>query len=140
VERLGNVIIRPNLQADDAVHHVAAAREHDDAHIRARPDLLGELDPILTGQDEVEEHKVDPRPIQAGAHSGSVLGGADAEALTFEVAGQHLPDAGVVIDHKDMRLVSHGPVQLSKLVARLCNKKPALRPRFPWNTAHWLQC
>ena len=110
MERLGDVIVRPDLQTDHHVDHVGPAGEHDDAHtgaIRLRPDLAGQLKPVLAGQNEVQEHQIDLHARQALPHGRAIGGSADLKALTSQIAGEHLTNFGIVVDDQDVRRVCH---------------------------------
>lgn len=53
-ERLGHVVVRPTLQARDAVGHRGARREHDDRHLHPlSPDLFEDLEAVNVGQADI---------------------------------------------------------------------------------------
>ena len=46
VEGLGDVVVRPALEADDLVRVLAFGGEHDDGHVGELPDLHARLEPV----------------------------------------------------------------------------------------------
>ena len=67
-EGLGQVIIGPHFQANDAVGFIASGREHQHRHIHFGPDTLEDLEAIQTGQHEIEENRM-PRLCNCPFHS-----------------------------------------------------------------------
>ena len=57
-ERLGDVVVGAELEAQDAVELVAARRQHDDGDLRAGLHLAEDVAAVDVGQAEVEQHDV----------------------------------------------------------------------------------
>ena len=107
VERLGEVVVGPDLEPDHPVDRLAGRGQHHDADATLRPQGAGESEPVLAGHAEVEDHEVD-RPLRHHlAHRGTTVRDADREALPRQELAQHLPDLGLVVDHQDVRLTRH---------------------------------
>ena len=60
LERLDDVVVGPGLEADDHVDGVALGGEHHDRHAGLGADLLADVDAVLAGQHQVEQHQVGP--------------------------------------------------------------------------------
>ena len=58
VERLGHVIVGPELKALDLVHRVVAGGQHQHRDVRERPDLAEDLEAVDAGEPDVEQHDV----------------------------------------------------------------------------------
>jgi hypothetical protein len=102
-ERLGHVVVGPQLQPDDAVALLAAGREDHDGYRGQRPQAPAHLEPVDARQHEIEDHEVGrlgQRPVERGAPVGE---GLDHVAVVLEVAGDDLGDGGIVVDHQDPR-------------------------------------
>ena len=67
VERLGQVVVGADLEADDLVDVVVARRQHDDRHLRATRGRAADLEPVDVGQVEVEHDQVGRRRRWRGA-------------------------------------------------------------------------
>ena len=61
MEGLGEVIVGPDLEPYHAIDHVAAPGQHDDADVGAAPELARQGEPVLPGQNQVEQDHVDAR-------------------------------------------------------------------------------
>src|SRR5918997_6110000 len=57
-ERLGNVVVSPELQPHDPVDLVVLRREHDDRNVALRPDSTAHLRAIYLGQHDVQDDEV----------------------------------------------------------------------------------
>ena len=88
LERLGDVVVRAELEPDDAVDGVALAADHDDGDVAFGPDLAGELQAVLSAQRQIEGDQADRVLLDAGAQLGAVLGFDDPEPLALEALAQ----------------------------------------------------
>ena len=61
IERLRQVIVGAELQADDAVHILAARGQHDDRDLALLAQAAQDLEAIDAGQHDVEHHQVHAR-------------------------------------------------------------------------------
>src|SRR5882724_7592447 len=103
-ERLADVVVGPQLQADDAVDLLAAGGQHDDGHPGGRAVPLqqtGELQAVHPRQHEVEQDEV--RRLAADRLQAAVppAGGLDGETLLLQVVLQDLGDVGLIFDEQD---------------------------------------
>ena len=76
-ERLGQVIVGPELETDDLVHLVVPGGQHEDRHLGAgRPQPAEDLEPVHPGQADVEDDEIrclvgrDVQPLFAGTGHG----------------------------------------------------------------------
>ena len=104
LERLDDVVVGARLQADDDVDGVALGGEHDDRYAGLGPDLLADVDAVLAGQHQVEQHDVGPvvverlhREVPAGHHPA-------VETLLAQHDREHLRQRGVVVHDEDATL------------------------------------
>ena len=58
VERLGDIVVRADLEADHAIDRIARRGEHDDRSLAARPDTACDRKAILAGEVDVEDQQV----------------------------------------------------------------------------------
>src|SRR5215212_9510536 len=57
-ERLGDVVVRPELEPDDPVYLVVAGGQHDDGHVALRPNPPYDLRAVELGEHDVEHDQV----------------------------------------------------------------------------------
>src|SRR5215210_3489580 len=57
-ERLGDVVVRPELESDDPVYLIVAGGQHDDGHVALRPDPPYDLGAVELGEHDVEHDQV----------------------------------------------------------------------------------
>ena len=121
-ERLGDVIVGAQLQAEDAVDLLAACGQHDDRRVRGGAQPAGDLQPVDFGQHEVKHHQVEALARQQVQRCLTILRGRHLKAGSLQIEADDLSDAGLVIDHQNS-LFAHG--LHSFLIDRL--------PRNPYN-------
>src|SRR5262245_22550490 len=109
-ERLGHVVVGPELQAEDTVDLGGARREDDD---RQRARRLGgaepaaDLEPVDPGQHEVEDHQRRALHLDERERALPRLRLADGVAALLEVKAHELADVLLVLDHEDAPLHGH---------------------------------
>ena len=59
VEGLGDVVVRPALEADDLVGVLAAGGEHDDGHVGELPDAHTGLEPVDLGHHQIQDNEIE---------------------------------------------------------------------------------
>ena len=109
LERLGHVVIRPGLKAQDGVGVRVVARQHQD---RALDALLahdaGELAPVGVGEAHVEDHEVEEPRLGLGER---VLAGGGLEHVEIlghhELLGQGLAQVVVVVHQENLLELRH---------------------------------
>jgi hypothetical protein len=100
-ERLGDVVVGAELEADDAVDLVAARGQEDDRHLARLANPLEDLEAARIGQADVEDDQRRGRladPLQrflAGRAPGRL------EAVGAQRVLQRVGDAGLVLDDED---------------------------------------
>ena len=102
-ERLGDVVIRAQLQSGDAIGLLAASGEHDDRHGHRRPQPAADLEATQRRQHQVEDDEIGwivERVLQA---LDTVVNGAHSVSLALEVAADHLGHIGIVLDDQHTR-------------------------------------
>ena len=107
-ERLDEVVVGSELEADDAVDLLAARRDDDDRHVAARPQLTADGEAVDVRQPEVEQHEVG-RLCGEGIRPGRDAD--DVEPLAPQALGERHGDRIVVLDEQDVhhrRIVAAG--------------------------------
>src|SRR2546426_4084308 len=106
-ERLGHVIVSPELQTRDAVADGRLGADSDQRGVRLRPKGLEQLGPIVVGQHQVEQHDVRvplAHELQAAARR---LHGADGIAFLSQPGGDGPRQAPVIFHQGDLPLDGH---------------------------------
>ena len=129
IEGLDHIIVRPQLEAHDAVHVVAARREHDDGDmfgtaVLAQFAAYGQT--VQTGKHNIQQ---DERRTAAARQlqSGCTIGGFQSFiSFTLQIEDQQLADICFVIDNENE--LAHMFLCCS---GRRHAKRPFLSIRFP---------
>ena len=101
VERLGHVVVRAQLQADDRVHVLGAGGQHQDRHVAAAAQLAADLEAVHLGQHQVQHDQVRVAALVLDQGLLAVGRGHDGEALLLEVQPDQLDDVALVVDDED---------------------------------------
>src|SRR5215203_1417845 len=99
-ERLGDVVVRPELQPDDPVYLVVAGGEHDDGHVALRPDPPYDLSAVELGEHDVEHYQVRFEGLECFQSGFAVTSDLDLEPLALEGMREHLLERRLVVDQK----------------------------------------
>src|SRR5205807_8347636 len=104
-ERLGEIVVGAQLEADDAIDLVGLGGEHDDrkrrgGRIGAYPPA--HLETVDAGQHQVEHDQIGQPLAQAGQRLGAVAGGVTAKAVAGEMVDDQVPDVRLVLDDQDV--------------------------------------
>ena len=68
IERLRDVVVGADLEADDAVDDAVRGRHHDDAHVVALAQVARQREPVLAREPDVEQHDVRQVALDRLAH------------------------------------------------------------------------
>src|SRR5215210_3097452 len=101
-ERLGYIIVSPELEADDPVYLVVAGCQHDDGHVALRPDPPYDLGAVELGEHDVEHDQVRLEGLERFQSGLAVTGDLDLESLALEGMREHLLERRLVVDQKDL--------------------------------------
>ena len=106
VERLGQIIVRAQLQPGDPVGLLAHRGQHDDRHRGLAAQPAGEIGAAFAGEHEVKHDEVELALRPQSAALAGVLRGGDAEALALEEAGEQVTDFAVIVDDEQAGIYS----------------------------------
>ncbi len=103
-ERLDDVVVRAQFEADDAVGFRSARGQEDDRRLRQLgivADALADIQPVGIGQHDVEQDEVgaDPPAKVEGATAG--LRPGEKKAFFFQVVLQQREEIGIVFDENN---------------------------------------
>ena len=99
-ERLREVIVGPDRQADDEVGLGIAGGEHQHGDRSVLLDLLADLEPVEAGEHEVEDDEVRVGPSAQLHPRWPVAGDLHREALTAQPGRDRVGDRSLVLhDH-----------------------------------------
>ena len=106
-DRLRQIIVRADLQPDDAVDVLAAGAQHNDRHVAFPPQRAADLVAVHAGQHHVQHDGVRGHlPLQA-QRALPVISREHADALRLQIAPQALVDDAVVVADQN-RVSRHG--------------------------------
>ena len=134
LEGLGQVVVGAELQADDAVHDLAARGEHDDRQVALLADGAAQLEAVHLGQHHVEDGGVEAA-LRAAA-PGPALGRVALLQLHVEalqVGRQRRRQQLVVVDQQDAVHGRHARMRRSRSQRRFRTRQPP-RPRLSMNS------
>ena len=101
VERLGQVVVRADFQAEHAVGGRAPGRQHDDGHLRLPAHPAQHLQPADAGQHHVEHHDGVAARQDALDAGLAVVDGFQRKPFRLEIFGEQFRQAGVVVYRED---------------------------------------
>ena len=101
VERLRDVVVRPELQADDRVDVVRSRREHQHRRVADAPDLAADLEAVELWQHQVEDHERRVVPAEERQRLLAIGRRDDGEPFLLEVQAQQVDDVALVVDDED---------------------------------------
>ncbi len=101
-ERLGQIVVRAELQADDLVHLLVPRREHQDRRLGARrPQSTQRFEAVDAGQPDVQEDEVGSQ-LRGDVQAILGVGGeGDLIALLLESVLDATRDGVFVLDDQD---------------------------------------
>ena len=102
-ERLGDVVVGAELEAEHLVDLLGPRGEHDDRDRAARPDLAAHLEAVHPREHQVEHDQVEVVLAQAVERLLAVEGGHHVVALLAQRIGEQRLDRLLVVHEKDAR-------------------------------------
>ena len=118
-ERLDDVVVGPQVEADDLVRVAAARGEQDDRHIAVLAQPAADLQPVEAGQHDVEQDEVEAVRSRAAARAlGPSAASVDTMAARARGTGAAAADLGVVVDDQDRRRPAISPITCGRLTHR----------------------
>ena len=112
-EGLHQVVVGAQLQADDAIFHLALRRQHDDRHIGGVADDAADALARHTGQHEVEDDQIEVVLLELFQGVLTVADGGHPVVLALEVGGHRIADGLLIFNQKNAsRFVAHGMCSL----------------------------
>ena len=101
-ERLGDVVVGPELEPEHLVDLLRLGGEHDDRDGRAlRAQALADLEPVHARQHQVEHHEVELLLVEARERLAAVGGLHDLVAVALQREGEQRLDRLLVVDQQD---------------------------------------
>jgi len=108
-ERLGDVVVGAELEADDLVDLLRLGGEHDDRDRAARPQPATDLEAVHPGHHHVEHDEVEPLLAEAGERLTAVRGTHDLVAVLLQRVAQQRLDGLLVVGQQDAQgAIGHG--------------------------------
>src|SRR5258708_35449358 len=102
-ERLDDVVVRAELEADDAIDLVEAMTgQDDDGHVRMGADVPQQVEAVMFAELQVENDQAGMRPGEVSIHLVSIGRNADGDVIFLEIAGHHSAYRLVVVDHDNV--------------------------------------
>ena len=123
IEGLGDVVVRAELEADHAVHHVAGRRHHDDADVVVLPQVARQHQPVLAGHADIEEDDVGKLALDLLAHLGAGVGDARRRSVAAEILAQHRAHRRVIVDDQQASAAVHAEICAALQAGGLSNTK-----------------
>ena len=100
VERLGDVVVRAQLESDDLVGVVPAGGDHDQGRVRVLADLARQREPVHARQHQIDEQDVEPLPRERLQRLPAVLGQNGLHPVLAEEFGEQRRQLAVVLDEQ----------------------------------------
>jgi hypothetical protein len=102
-ERLGDVVVGTDLQADDLVDLGVLGGQQDDRHRAPRAHIAADVEPASSRHHDVEDQEVEAGSVDAqlAVGVGAVLSQGDVEALLLERVAHRITNRGLVVGDQD---------------------------------------
>ena len=107
LERLGQIVIRPQFQPDHAVHHVAPCRQHHDRQFALAPDGAAQFEAVHFRQHHVEDGGIETAGTQQAQSFRGCKRLHQFQPKTTEIGRQRRPQIRIVIDQQNACHVAH---------------------------------
>lgn len=102
----GNVVVRTELEANDAIHFIATmTSRYDDRYIRARPDRTQEVQSIVLAELEIEYNQT-WLVREMSSRTGAIGGRNDLHTVLGEIILDHPTNGAIVLDEEHLRMPS----------------------------------
>ena len=125
-KRLGDVVVRAQLERQNLVDLLILGGQHDDRHAARLADLAAGLDAVEHGQHDVHDDEVGPLARGQRDRAASVAGRRNRIAASFEVEAQRLQDRRLIVDDQNL-LRSGAALPRSFLRSQASSAKPVMR-------------
>jgi hypothetical protein len=113
LERLGDVVVRAELESHHLVREVVARGEHHHRHVRLATDAAADVPPRERGQHHVQHDQRRVFLAELPQRGLAVGGRDDAEAVLLQIGAHDLHDLALVVDdeHGGRRTADAGGVR-----------------------------
>jgi hypothetical protein len=98
-ERLGDIVVCAELQADHLVDLAILRRHHDDRHRGLLAERAADLRARDTGQHEIEQDEIGAVPIELIERGGTVCCDTHLVSLAPKHEGQRIREGLLVLNH-----------------------------------------
>jgi hypothetical protein len=120
-ERLRDVVVGAELEAEHLVELLAARGQHDDRDVALTAKSLADLEPVEAGKHDVEHDEVDVVLLELPERLFAVARLDDRVAVPLERIRQKRLDRLLVVDEQDGRGAGHrkglaGPLPAARLL------------------------
>ena len=106
-ERLGDVIVGAEFEADHPVDLVAPmARGDDHGNIGVRPDLAKQVETVFLAESQVQDYDAGILIDEQTSHLSAPGGRDGADIVLLQVIDDQVPHCTVVFDHEARRLAA----------------------------------
>ena len=97
LEGLGDVVVRPHLQAGDLVLQLTLGGEHDDGHLGAFPDLFADGPAVHAGEHDVQQHQLGLELLKFLQTHQPVSRRLAVHALLFQIEPEQVGNIFIVL-------------------------------------------
>jgi hypothetical protein len=97
IARLGQIVIRPHLKADDSVDRIAPTGEHDHRQLVTGAQLLQQLQPALARHHDVEHQQIGLSLRQPGQRRFGIMRRFQRKTFVAQVLRQQLSPADIIL-------------------------------------------
>ena len=101
VERLGQIVVGADLQADDAIDVLAAGREQNDGNDESPPKLAQNLEAVLLGQHHIENDELVAAARRELDGACTRVMGLHLEPFAAQQLADQIAQLPVVVDDED---------------------------------------
>ncbi len=125
VERLAEVVVGAELQADDAIDVIAARGEHEDRGVVRGAELAQHVEAADARQHHIQDQDLEIVRFEFRERIAAVVHALDLEVFGVQIFGEHLAQFAIVVDEQNSRLALRRGLRL-RLAGRVGHKLNSL--------------
>ena len=103
IDRLGDIVVGPDLQSDHPVDYLGRPGQHDDRDVRMLAQIARQGEAILAGHPDVEDHRIDVLGVDDLAQGRARVGRRDGKAIALQIFRHGLANIRFVVTDNDVR-------------------------------------
>ena len=111
LEGFGQIVVRAELESDDAIGCVAARGQHQHGRVALRAQRAADIETVDIGQGQIEDDRIVVGARTPRECDVAVRGDGNAKTGLAQILAQHRGEARVVFDQEQMFHARHSSIR-----------------------------